>query len=114
MPVVVLLIVLVVIGFLLYKSVQDARKHPGTTAATPHESQRQRPRPRARPRTKPRQPKPKIDEAALNAHVLKLREAVDGGFISIDEAIGSIVRHTDGALGKDAARKLLETTDDAA
>jgi hypothetical protein len=112
MPVVVLLIVLVVIALLLYKSVNDARQQGGAAprSATPASTGHQAPRSRSR---RPRASRRKVDEAALAAHVEKLREAVHGGLISVEEAIGSIVRQTDGALGEDAARKLLER-DDAA
>lgn len=113
MPIVVLLIVLAVIAFLLYKSVQDARQQAGgaagSTSARPPSSQ-----PPSRPRARrQRSAKPKVDEEALAAHVAKLRSAVDEGLISMDEAIASVVRQTDGAVGEDAARKLLKQ-DDAA
>ena len=116
MPIVVLLIVLAVIAFLLYKSVQDARHQqdgaarPAAAGQVPSPS---RTRPRPRPRARARRPKPKVDEEALAAHVAKLREAVGSGLISMGEAVGSVVRQTDGALGEEAARKLLEQ-DDAA
>lgn len=120
MPVVVLLIVLAVIVLLLYKSVQDARQQQdsgggqpssrtGEASGRPDRAGGGRPRPRPRAR----RAKPKVDEAALTAHVVKLREAVGSGFIDIDEAVASVIRQTDGALGEDAARKLLEQ-DDAA
>lgn len=111
MSVVVLLIVLAIIVFLLAKSLQEAKREqaarqgtgvPGTTA------RRTAPRPRVRRR------KPALDQEALAAHVVKLRKAVSTGLISTDEAIDSIVRQTGGALGADAARKLLDSKDDAA
>lgn len=115
-PALILLIVLAAIVFLLYKSVQDARRREGHQPASgarpaPATPRRQPAKPRARPRA--RKPKPVVDEEALAAHVAKLREAVAADLISIDEAIASIIRQTDGALSDDAARKLLEQ-DDAA
>lgn len=104
---VVLLIVLGVIAFLLYKSVQDARaRAEGGPVARPAPEPR-RPMPKPRPRPKARQRKPKIDEAALAEHVAKLRQAVDTDLISMEEAVASVIRQTDGALSEDAARKLL-------
>lgn len=104
---VVLLIVLGVIAFLLYKSVQDARARAdgGTGHQTTTQTRRPSPKPRPRPRARPR--KPKVDEEALGEHVAKLRQAVDTDLISLDEAVASVVRQTDGALSEDAARKLL-------
>ncbi len=105
---VVLLIVLGVIAFLLYKSVQDARERAeGGPAPRPARPESRRPTPKPRPRPKARPRKPKIDEAALSEHVAKLRDAVDTGLISMDEAVASVIRQTDGALSEDAARKLL-------
>jgi hypothetical protein len=111
----VLIIVLGVIAFLLYKSVQDARERAAGTAparppAEPRAMPAPKPRSKPKPRPKPRQRKPKVDQEALAAHVAKLREAVDGDLISMDEAVASVVRQTDGALSEDAARKLLKDT----
>jgi hypothetical protein len=39
--------------------------------------------------------------------VRKLRSAITDGLISLDEGVASIVRHTDGAVEDDDARKLL-------
>lgn len=112
MPVVVLVIVLTVIVLLLYKSVQDARhrQEGGEPASATSAEPRRTP---ARPKPRPRRAKPKVDEEALAAHVVKLREAIDGGLIDVDEAVASVLRQTDGAIGEDAARKLLQQ-DDAA
>lgn len=106
MPMIVLLIVLAVIAFLLYQSVQDARRRAegGGHTPGPRPSPRRaspKPRPRARPR------KAKVDEEALGEHVAKLREAIANDLISMDEAVASVVRQTDGAIEDDAARKLL-------
>lgn len=114
MSVVVLLIVLGVIVFLLAKSMQDAKRQQQASGPRPPGEQS---KPRAtvpRPRARSRRRRPALDEEALAAHVVKLRQAVDTGLISIDEAVDSIVRQTDGALGSDAARKLLASEDDAA
>lgn len=115
----ILVLVIASVGFLIYKAVQDARANADGTG-TPA---RREPRPRAanplreppaaREPRQPRQrrpkktPKPPIDQAALKAHVAKLREAVAGDLISRDEAVASIIRHTDGAVGEPDARKLL-------
>jgi CHASE3 domain sensor protein len=109
MAYVVLLIVLAVIAFLLYQSVQDAKRR--AQGVTPEPRDRPAPR-RAPPKPRPPKPKPrprkvKVDEEALAQHVAKLRDAVDNDLISLDEAIASVVRQTDGAIGEDAARKLL-------
>jgi CHASE3 domain sensor protein len=111
MAFVVLTIVLAVIAFLLYQSVQDARRR----AAGEEPAARQAPRrasPKAKPRPRPR--KAKVDEEALAEHVAKLRDAVANDFISMDEAIASVIRQTDGAIGEDAARKLLSQGPSAA
>jgi flagellar biosynthesis/type III secretory pathway M-ring protein FliF/YscJ len=105
----VLLVVLLVIGFLLYQSVQDARRRAdGGADPAPQErpkARRAAPKPREKPKPKPR--KVKVDEEALEAHVEKLRSAIANDLISMDEAVASVVRQTDGAVGEDAARKLL-------
>lgn len=114
MTVVVLLVILAVIAFLLVRSIQDARRH----AAQPDSdsgSERTPPTRRTAARPRPRRgAKPALEGQALATHVTKLREAVDGGLISVDEAVESIVRQTDGALGEDAARRLLQGEDSAA
>jgi hypothetical protein len=102
----VLLIVLVVIAYLLYQSVQDARRRAaGGGAPPPRESTSRRAAPK--PRREPRPPKTKVDQEALSAHVEKLRDAIANDLISMDEAVASVVRQTDGAVSTDAARKLL-------
>ncbi len=111
MAVVVLLIVLAVIVFLLYQSVQDARRRAegaDTPAVEPTRPVRPTPpvaRPRPAARTRPR--KVKIDESALADHVAKLRDAVAGDLITLDEAVDSVLRQTDGALSPEVARKML-------
>ncbi len=104
----VLLVVLVVIGFLLYQSVQDARRRADGGDPVPRERptpRRAAPKPREKAKPKPR--KVKVDEEALGLHVAKLRDAIEHDLISMDEAVASVVRQTDGAVGEDAARKLL-------
>jgi hypothetical protein len=111
MHVVVLLIVLAVIAFLLYKSVQDARERAaggGTDEPRMPRPEPRRPSPRPRSRPRGRQRKPQIDEEALAEHVAKLREAVRTDLISLDEAVASVIRQTEGALSEEAARKLLQ------
>jgi hypothetical protein len=111
MHVVVLLIVLAVIAFLLYKSVQDAKERAAGDGVSPPRAPRPEPRrPAARPR--PRKPprKPQIDEEALAEHVAKLQEAIRTDLISLDEAVASVIRQTEGALSEEAARKLLRET----
>lgn len=106
----VLLVVLVVIGFLLYQSVQDARRRAAGGDPTPRERpvrERPAPKPRERAKPKPRKVKVKVDEEALGLHLEKLRSAVANDQISMEEAVASVVRQTDGAVGEDAARKLL-------
>jgi hypothetical protein len=117
----ILLLVLLVVAFLLVKSVLDAQQRarggnggaadrPGrarrwtTGASSPVPSAPSRPR--ARPRT--RKPLKPVDEAKLTEHVAKLREAVEQDLISLDEAVASVVRHTDGQLSDEAARRLLQ------
>lgn len=53
----------------------------------------------------------RLDQTALAEHVAKLQEAVAGEFISDDEAVGSIVRFSEGALSEEAARELLHGQD---
>jgi hypothetical protein len=116
MAVVVLLIVLAVIAFLLYQSVQDARRRAegGDVAVRPQPAvRRPAPAPRPKPRQRPRPRKVKVDQEALAEHVAKLRDAVSGDLISMDEAVASVVRQTDGALSAEAARKLLTQRGDA-
>jgi hypothetical protein len=112
MHVVVLLIVLAVIAFLLYKSVQDARERAaggdGAPAPRPPRPEPRRPAPRPRGRPRARQRKPQIDEEALAEHVAKLKQAVATDLISLDEAVASVIRQTEGALSEEAARKLLQ------
>lgn len=105
MAYIVLLVVVAVIAFLLYQSVQDARRRAEGGEAPARPTPARRPAPKARPKPRPR--KAKVDEEALAEHVAKLRDAVAKDLISIDEAVESVVRQTDGALGPDAARKLL-------
>lgn len=108
MPGFMLFIVIVVVVLLLLKSVHDAQQgKAGGGQPTPQPDPK--PRPRARPR---RKPKP-IDETKLADHVAKLREAVDGGLITTEEAVASIVRFTEGTLSEDAARQLLRHRDAA-
>jgi hypothetical protein len=102
MHVVVLLIVLAVIAFLLYKSVQDAKeraaggwREPTAMLRVPSPGV---PPPGPRPRGRPR--KPQIDEEALAEHVAKLREAIRTDLISLDEAVASVIRQTEGASAR--------------
>lgn len=115
MPVVVLLIVLAVIVFLLVKSLQDAKRQQesggGSAASRARPARPSAPRPQ---RQRARRRQPALNSEALAAHVAKLRQAVETELISVDEAVDSIVRQTDGAVGPEAARKLLQQEDDAA
>lgn len=111
MPAAVLLIIVVLVAFLVLKSIRDARQDGAGPHATDEGEAAHAPRPSrseragGAPDTSPSAP---IDEEALTAHVTKLREAVSQGLISGDEAVASVVRHTDGGLSEEAARKLLD------
>lgn len=115
MPAVVLLIIIVLVVFLVLKSVHDARGRAadGTddeaSEGTARSVWTQR-----RATKKPSSPSAEIDREALSAHVTKLREAVAHGLISADEAAASVVRHTDGELSEESARQLLDSDDEAA
>lgn len=118
MPAVVLLIILLLVAFLLLKSFQDAKTRgaesdAGEKPGSSHPSRARRRLPR-RSREDPAPSAPPIDQEALAAHVTKLREAITKGLISNDEAAASVVRYTEGGLSDDAARKLLDTDDEAA
>lgn len=120
MPAVVLLIILLLVAFLLLKSFQDAKTRAAESDAgedkesgSSHPSRARRRLPR-RSREDPAPSAPPIDQEALAAHVTKLREAITKGLISNDEAAASVVRYTEGGLSDDAARKLLDTDDEAA
>lgn len=112
MPVVVLFIVLAVIVFLLAKSLQDAKRQQGG-GTVPNPLRVPNPAATKPPRQRARRRQPALDEETLAAHVSKLKEAVTTGLVSVDDAVDSIVRQTDGVIGPDAARKLLQH-DDAA
>ncbi|MGI8876593.1 MAG: hypothetical protein ACR2KP_20175 [Egibacteraceae bacterium] len=121
MAYVVLVIVLGLVAFLLYKAVQDARRQAEGGGASPTSPPRAAPRPPRERRTPPPKParaprpakrprrghKPVVDSEALDEHVRKLRSAITDGLISLDEGVASIVRHTDGAMEDDDARRLL-------
>jgi hypothetical protein len=113
MAVAVLLIVLAVIAFLLYQSVQDARRRAAGGEPSPAPAPRRSP-PKGRAKPKPRPRKVKVDEEALAQHVAKLRDAVANDLISMEEAVDSVVRQTDGAITEEAARKLLSQGPSAA
>ncbi len=115
MAAVLLLIVLLIIVVLLVRSFQQARARAGedsTSAEPATPSPARPPRQRRQPRAR-REPKPQIDEQALAEHVRKLREAVDADLISVEEAVASVLRYTDGAISEEAARKMLRS-DEAA
>jgi hypothetical protein len=105
MSALVLTLVLAIVVFLLVKSVLDAQRAK-TREQRPVAATRSAP-PRPRARHRPRKAARPVDERALADHVLKLREAVDEGLISVDEAVASVVRHTEGQLSDEAARRLL-------
>lgn len=108
MPAVVLFIIVLLVAFLVLKSVRDARQ---SAATRPDDGEPARPQRSSRgERRAARDPAPSapIDQEALTAHVTKLRGAVSEGLISSDEAVASIVRHTEGGLSEEAARKLLD------
>lgn len=112
MPGFMLFIVIVVVVLLLLKSVHDAQQGKSSGGASPSPPEPQ-PRARPRPRPRPRRKAKPIDEDKLADHVGKLREAVEGGLITTDEAVASIVRFTEGGLSEDAARQLLHQRDAA-
>ena len=123
MPFVVLVVVLLLVGFLIWKSMQDSGTHPAAgeaagpdrSAGGTHPSRlRRRGRTPGPGRPEPTPPAPPIDQDALAAHVAKLRAAVAQGLISDDEAAASVVRQTRGGLSDEAARRLLDTDDKAA
>jgi hypothetical protein len=112
MPTIVLLIIFIVVVILLAKSFQSAQASQGGRR------QPSVPRIRTRQPAKPRKPRPRrpakpIDQAKLTEHVQKLRLAVDNDLISTEEAVASIVRHTEGQLSEDAAAQLLRSRDPA-
>jgi hypothetical protein len=109
MPAVVLFIIALLVAFLVLKSLRDARQ--GTPASSTDDGPTTGPQPTPRSeRQAPRQAHSSspIDEEALTAHVTKLRQAVSQGLISGDEAVASVIRHTEGGLSEEAARKLLD------
>jgi hypothetical protein len=107
----VVLLIVVVAVLLLAKSFYDAHRASAEQGGRPAPKPRA-PRPaRARP-TARRRPKP-VDRAKLADHVKKLKDAVEGGLITTDEAVASIIRHSDGQLSEEAARKLLADLDAA-
>ncbi len=115
MAAVLLLIVLLIIVVLLVRSFQEARSRAGgesTSAERPEPRPTRAQRPRRQPKPR-REAKPKVDEEALAEHVRKLREAVDADLISVEEAVASVLRFTDGAISEEAARKMLRS-DEAA
>lgn len=126
MPAVILLLILVVITVLLVKAIIDARQQfPGPVRRRPNQRRRRLPTPRRPPlpnerrrpapneRRRPRPgkaaplPDPALDEAGLDEHVEKLRSAVRGGLVSVDDAVASIRRQTGGRVSDHAARELL-------
>jgi hypothetical protein len=108
MPTILLLIVLIIVVALLAKSFHDAQRQ----STTPRPRTRSAPRPRM-PRPRPRRQAKPIDQAKLAEHVKKLRSAVDADLISREEAVASIIRHTDGQLSEEAAAALLRSHDAA-
>lgn len=120
MPGVVLLIIILVVAFLVLKSVHDARtrgaegsaEEGGGEAAPAMRAGRGERRAGRRPSRE--RSAPPVDHEALTAHVTKLREAVAAGLISADEAAASVVRQSEGQLSDEAARKLLDLDDEAA
>lgn len=101
MPAVILLVILLVVAVLVVKTLRDARR-PAPRSEAPSPAP-----PRPRPRPRPARSQPQVDEAALAEHVRKLRDAVGQGLVSMDDAVASICRATDGALSEEAARELL-------
>lgn len=116
MPAVVLLIIILLVVFLVLKSVHDARDRSaeGTGDGESGEGAKRTVWTQRRGRQKPASPSGEIDREALSTHVTKLREAVAHGLISTDEAAASVVRHTDGELSEESARQLLDSDDEAA
>lgn len=53
-------------------------------------------------------PHQRVDEEQLQAKAGTLREAVDTGHISVDEAVGSLMRFSGNALTEQQAHQLLE------
>lgn len=116
MPAVVLLIIVLLVVFLVVKSVHDARGRAadGTGGDEDGKGATRSVWVQRRTSQKPASPAAEIDREALSAHVTKLREAVAHGLISSDEAVASVVRHTDGELSEESARRLLDNDDEAA
>lgn len=103
MPAVILLAIVVVVAVLVAKTLRDARR-----SDLPARPERLTPvRKAPRPRQRPPDPRAQLDEAALAEHVRKLRDAVGEGLVTMDDAVASICRATDGALSEEAARELL-------
>lgn len=121
MPVALLLVIVVLITFLVLKSLQDAKGRSsdpdqsaeGTSPAAGRASRLRRRGPGQGP-SAPQPSAPTIDQDALAAHVAKLRAAVAADLISDEEAVASVLRQTKGGLSEEAARRLLDTDDQAA
>jgi hypothetical protein len=111
MPALVLLIVVIAVVLLLAKSFHDAQQARGEGGEPA--SARPAPEPRRRPSMSRPRRRLVIDEEKLADHAAKLRKAVEAGLVTSDEAVASIVRQTDGQLGEEAARQLLNIRDAA-
>lgn len=110
MPYLVLFLVIVAVGFLLYRTVQDVQTNAQREGSLSAGYESPQPQGRTRPKPKPkrqRKPLKAIDTKALSEHVEKLRSAVQSDLISEDEAIASIVRHAQDAITADDARRML-------
>lgn len=121
MPVALLLVIVVLITFLVLKSLQDSKGRSSgpdqsTEGASPAAGRYSRLRRRGSDpgQSGPKPSAPAIDQDALAAHVAKLRAAVAADLISDEEAVASVLRQTKGGLSEEAARRLLDTDDRAA
>lgn len=112
----VLLVVVVAVALLLARAVHNAQQarssmrdtsvsgRAGHTGAPP---ERRGTTPPPRPGSAP------DDQDAFAEHVRKLRQAVADDLITSDEAVGSIVRFTNGSWSEEAAAELLRRRDAA-
>lgn len=111
----VLLVVVVAVALLLARAVHNAQQARSSTRTMPSSGragQRETP-PERRGTTPPRPESAPDDQEAFAEHVRKLRQAVADDLITRDEAVGSIVRFTNGSWSEDAAAELLRRRDAA-
>lgn len=111
----VLLVVVVAMALLLARAVhnaQQARSSMRDTTVSGRAGRTGTP-PERRGTTPPRPGSAPDDQEALAEHVRKLRQAVADGLITSDEAVGSIVRFTNGSWSEEAAAELLRRRDAA-